>query len=148
MHNCESLNFAENKTMTYKEVLPDQCPPSNADESNLNKVCRFLLFPDNDERNFHSHKKLGKKIGDACECRAASVSLFKHDCIPSVLSASKTALFKNKKICLLEIPAGSGRHIEKKGHIDFWMYSEYDPKTSIVAILENADELSEAVEND
>lgn len=131
--------------MTYKESLPEQCPPHNADDTALQNVCRFMLYPDDDERNFHSHRKLGKNTGSASECRAASVSLFKHDCVPSVLSASKTAFFKNKRICLLSIPEGSGKNIEKKGHIDFWMYTEYNPSESVIAIVDNTIELAQAI---
>lgn len=129
--------------MTFKEELPDQCPPADAADTQMDKVCRFLFFPNGDPRNFQSHRQLGKNTGSATECRARSVSFFTHDAVPSVVDARKTAFFKDKPICLLDIPSGSGLSLQTKGHIDFWMYNGYTPDDSVIAVVETVAELLE-----
>ncbi|WP_213547177.1 hypothetical protein [Vannielia litorea] len=132
--------------MTYQEDLPDQCPPDDAADRQLKSVCRFFQFPDGDPKNFFSHHKLGKPTGNAGECRAKSVSLFKAGAVPDVLAAKRTAFFKKFKISLLEIPPGAGPSKEVgTGHIDWWPYADFDPYTSVLSLHDNAEDLKQAL---
>ena len=134
--------------MTFKEDLPDQCPPDDAKDQTLESVCRFFQFPVGDPKNFYSHHKLGKPTGNAGECRAKSVSLFKAGVVPDVLAAKKTAFFKKCKISLLEVPSGAGLSKEVgTGHIDWWPYSKFDPYSSVVSLFDTAEDLKQAVKD-
>ena len=134
--------------MLYKEELPNNCPPHNAVDVSLESVCRFLPFPEGDERNFHSHFALGKPTGNAPECKAKSLSLFRTGGIPDILAAKKTAFFKKMKICLMSIPEGSGNSLESNsGNIDLWMIENYDPSSSIVSVVDSVEELDLVLEN-
>lgn len=135
--------------MLFREDLPDQCPPKEAVDTSLNKVCRFYLFPEGDPRNFYSHLKLGKNTGPATECRSRSISLFKHDCVPGFLEAKKMAFFKKKKIGILDIPKGKSRSLEGgKGHIDLWPLKDCDPEEHVIMVASTIEEIVEFVKND
>ncbi|WP_139222503.1 hypothetical protein [Celeribacter halophilus] len=134
--------------MTYKEELPSQCPPDDATDKPLPSVCRFFPFPESDPRNFFSHHKLGKRTGNASECRAKSISLFKTGAVPDLLAAKRTAFFKKCKIGLLNVPEGAGHSKESgNGHVDWWPFAEFDPFSSVVCVCESADDLKQAVED-
>lgn len=128
----------------YSEALPENCPPNFATETALVNVCRFLPFPVGDARNFHSHAKLGKKTGNAGDCRAASVSLFTAAVVPDILSAKKTSFFKKFGVCLIDIPENSGKcTLSKSGHIDWWMYFGFNPNSAVTQNYQSGDEFVE-----
>lgn len=134
--------------MTYKEDLPDQCPPGQSEDVALVNICRFLPFPEGDNRNFASHRALGKNSGSASECDARSLSLQWPDAVPGLLSAKKTAFFKKMKIALLSVPEGAGRSIDNnRGHVHLWMYADYDPHGSIITVFGTAEELEQVLDD-
>ena len=132
--------------MNYEEDLPINCPPNGAEDKERTSVCRFLPYPEGDARNFYSHHKLGKKTGNAPECRAKSLSLFNSRGVQVVVAAKKTAFFKKMKICLMNIPRGAGKSIEDAtGHIDLWMFADYDPSQSVVSVVDTVEELDQGL---
>lgn len=130
--------------LNFKEFLPEQCPPFKAGDEALNNVCRFLPFsPPEDDGNYKSHAELGKKTGNASECRARSCSLFRFNHV--VKQAMKIGAFKKMKVAVLNIPAGSGLHVDGGRHIDFWMASDFEPANSIAHLCDGADEVEQAL---
>ena len=135
--------------MSFKETLPEQCPPSDASDSELNGVVRFLPFkPANNPKNYDSYAELGRDSRNASKCDARSLSLWDITSAKKVVAAKKMAFLKKLELSLLNIPQGSGMNIIKSsGHIDFWMYSNFDPTSNVTSVLKNVDELKQVWTN-
>lgn len=135
----------EHLILEYKEELPDECPPSYAVDEALENVCRFLAYsPPQSEKNFMSHAALGKRTGNASDCKARSCSLFKFNHVAK--QAMKIGAFKNMKIAVLNIPEGAGVYTNgKSGHIDFWMEKNFIPVSAVDHWCDCADDVEQAV---
>lgn len=132
--------------MTFAEELPDQCPPQEAVDQKLERVCRFLTFEQSDPKNFYSHSKLGKPSGKASECHARSLSLFKEDAVPNFVAAKRMAFFRKCKIAILTIPCGVGLSVVgKTGHIDLWPFQGSDVSACSTEVLETPDEIQKNI---
>lgn len=131
--------------LDFKEALPEQCPPSGAIDDALDGVCRFLPFsPPESSKNYQSHAELGKPTGNATECKARSCSLFRYSHVAK--QAMKIGAFRKMKVAILNIPQGSGMHLNgKNGHIDFWMAADFEPANSVAQLCDSADDLEQAV---
>lgn len=134
-------------TLKFKEALPEQCPPGEAEDKALENVCRFLPFsPPESSENYKSHAELGKPTGSASECKARSCSLFHFN--QAAKQAMKIAAFRRMKVAVLNIPEGAGMHLNgTNGHIDFWMASHFKPATSVAHLCDSAEEIEAVVSN-
>lgn len=119
--------------MDFAESLPDACPPSDAQDVELNDV--FRLAPEETPclDHFRSHAALGKNppkyLND--HCRWASCSLTTD---PQTLR--KLSKLKHRYAVKMSIPEGAGLSKRDKIHIDFWRSSAFDPLAAIVGLEE------------
>lgn len=134
-------------SLEFKEVLPDQCPPSGAIIEALGNVCRFLRFsPPESAKNYMSHAELGLKTGNASECDARSCSLFHFNNVAR--QAMKIPAFRNLKVAVLNVPKGAGAHVAGgNGHVNFWMTKDFAHAKMVVHVCNHADEVIEALRN-
>jgi hypothetical protein len=104
-----------------------------------------LLFnPEDSEQNYVSRAYLGKSPNGASECGERSCSLWTS--AEAAKAAQKIGFFRTKKVAILNVPEGSGVHvIAKTGHIDFWMYKDFNPLSSVWTVVERADDVERAV---
>lgn len=118
--------------MEFLESLPASCPPNDAKFDELTGVWRFAASENSSKEEFASHAQLGKTKPDKVDaCRWSSCSLFEEKAMRNM---AKTPRFRDMFRVKLDIPAASGMHVNKKGHIDFWMLSTFDPCTAIVEV--------------
>lgn len=124
-------------SLNFREALPEMpanatCPPSDANRPERQTVIRLVAAAPPKSDDFCSYHTLGKpKPIDVDPCRWASCSVF----------TTKPALAKLprirkrfKFIAELEIDEDSG--VVKAGHgghLDLWMFSDFDPLQAIVA---------------
>jgi len=125
---------------SYAEPLPENCPPLEAKESTPQKVWRLVRTTSPTQDDFRSHAFMGKPCpARICACMASSCSVFKlSPKKPPVFNLPK---FKNKFVATLDIGEGSGKIIENDstGHIDLWIYKEFNPLLHIDSIVKNKD---------
>ncbi|UWQ55107.1 hypothetical protein [Leisingera caerulea] len=115
----------------FLEELPVGCPPDDAEDGLLEEVWRFHQGVTPKPEHFFSHAKLGKNNHrNVCQCVFSSCSLFK---TKRARQMAKLPFFKKKMASELKIPAKSGKFLQgRDGHVDFWMYTSFDPLASIL----------------
>lgn len=134
--------------LNFKEELPSSCPPPGSVDEALENVCRMLFHsPEDDEKNYKSHAELGIRTNGATPCDARSCSLFRFGDVAK--AAMKIGAFKKRKVAILNIPKGSGRHTTntKNGHINFWMADHFHPQSCVVQICDGPFDVEQAVTN-
>lgn len=116
----------------FKEKLPKQCPPIDAEDRSYDEIWRAL--PETTPKPEHFLSKAATEtctLPDIDPCRFASCSMF-----TTKNSASKILGFpkyRNGALAKLNLPVGAGLSKKKKQHVDFWAYAGFD---FVGAILE------------
>jgi hypothetical protein len=122
--------------MTFFEELPEQCPPANAMERELPAAYRVVTNVNPDMEDFKSYAARKVKCPDGFDpCRWASCSLFlSRDRAIEIAMKLPKPRFKKPFIATMSITAMDGVSLVKKNspHVDFWMYSNFDPLNAIV----------------
>lgn len=130
----------EGAVQLYAEPLPMNCPPIAAEEPISRKVWRIVPNEAPAQIDFKSHALTGKSCPpEVCECRKSSCSVFTpSDKKPFVFKLPK---FKNQFAATLNISERSGKIIEntETGHIDLWMYKNFDPLLHITDVVKISD---------
>lgn len=122
--------------MKFLEDLPPKCPPEAAEDRAIQSAFRVVrnLNPTVDE--FKSYAALGRPLSPMDDiCRFASCSLFL--CREKASRLAKMPRMRAsgaKFIAEITIDSGSGLSLIKNKHVDFWMYSSFDPPSSIRAV--------------
>lgn len=124
----------------FKEALPPQCPPGDALVSDHRVVLRLISSRDITEESFYSHARLGKPLPPKmCPCRWASCSTYIDDG-KSHRTKGVTKLPKlrgMKYIAVLQLVPDAGRIKDgERGHVDLWMYRDFDPVNNVIEIRE------------
>lgn len=122
--------------MIFCELLPPQCPPTDADDGPLVSVYRVLAGSNPAPSDWESYLQKGKPCPKTVDlCRWGSLSL----------QSSKVAAQKLKKLpnfrgathaAKISIPKNMGKHKQKKSHYDFWPTSVCDPSQFIDELVE------------
>lgn len=120
---------------TFAEPLPQNCPPAEATEDSFESVYRLVANNPPLEGDFHSKALLGEACPDGiCECVWASCSLF----AKARTLRKYTRLRKEfPYLAELTLPDGVGKAIQgnsKRGHVDFWRYSETSLQNYVVNV--------------
>ena len=121
--------------MKFKEALPASCPPNHALGGACESAFRLIETAKPLATDFASSaaKKLPKPL-KVDDCRWASCSLF----ATIELLRTKQKVFPKLRKCNfyveIKIPANAGRHVTENGHIDFWMFTSFDPLAVITKI--------------
>ena len=117
-----------NTTMTYREPLPDDCPPDEAEEiTSPHLVYRLVrnIPPIHDDFRSQRAEKPTAQF-NVSECRARGVSVFTN--LSDAERQTRRRSLRNLIPCLVTLTAGAGR-IQKTGgssHYTWWPYDSYD----------------------
>ncbi len=120
---------------TFREGLPQGCPPMQAVEPSELIVFRTVLALPPVPADFASHRaRFPEKRFHVGECQARSVSVFTS--VEECHKLLKLPKFRGQSIVKLCLGKGSGRVLqttENVRHISWWLYSDYDPVSSCEA---------------
>lgn len=115
--------------MLYREPLPEDCPPDDADEIRSPRVVYRLVRnnpPTNDD--FRSQRaELPERIfRDVTECQARGLSVFVN--LNTAVHLSARGRLQGMTVCEVTLAAGAG-HIQPTGrrsHHTWWPLADYD----------------------
>ena len=114
--------------MVYREPLPDDCPPDEAEEITSPRLVYRLvhnLSPINDDFRSQRAEKPTAQF-NVSECRARGLSVFTDR--SDAERQTRRRNLRNLIPCLVTLTAGAGR-IKKTGgssHYTGWPYDRYD----------------------
>jgi hypothetical protein len=122
---------------SFRERLPPSCPPSGAHTNGFEVAYRFIPGQKPTSQDFDSYHAQGKACPPGADlCRWASCSLF-------VSKGHAAGVIKLPKVrarfthfAVLRIAPDSGYSLANGGHIDFWMFKNFDPVSAVVTIEE------------
>ena len=120
---------------TFRESLPDACPPTEATTKGYSQAFRLILGSKAVDKHFDSHCALGKPCPPGQSvCRWSSCSLF--DSKESAFRQIKLPKIRKRfsHFAILEIASGSGYSTIRNGHIDFWMFSTFKPVDAVIGV--------------
>lgn len=124
-------------TITFSERLPDSCPPEHAKDEPLEEVYRLVASDNCTDNCFKSNAALGlpkNMHSNVDDCRWASCSLFERDHVNELLKL-RGLRKRLPYMAKLSLPAGAGKHIlSRKGHVDFWSYSNFDMASAVISV--------------
>ena len=114
--------------MTYRDPLPDGCPPNEAELiSEAKKVFRLVKQIPPSIGDFQSQRKeKPNKTFSVSECQACGLSVFADR--KDISRARKLTLFRGHHICQVELTEGAGC-MQKTGgssHHTWWPFRDYD----------------------
>ena len=113
--------------MTYRESLPDGCPPEEAEDvSEPRIVFRLVRSDPPTDDDFKSQRAENPKRPFHDECRARGLSV--HGDARDSARTMKLPAQKGKHICRVELDAGAGS-IQKTGrgsHHTWWPLAGFD----------------------
>lgn len=121
--------------MAFKEELPEQCPPGHAVDHGIGEAYRIVDSHPPELRHFLSKRALGEEpLPTSDPCGFSSCSLFGTlKQIHRIASHFPKYRQGQATIVQLSIPERSGLWTcNKKHHIHFWMYEEFDPLAAVV----------------
>lgn len=121
--------------MEYWEQLPPQCPPATAADVALSGAFRIVFNNPPTKDDFKSKRALGHEMEpDGDECRFSSCSLF--TCVRKVgnVAGLPKVRARNPFVASIDVPVGAGKSLTRKKHVDFWMYSTFDPVGAVVDV--------------
>jgi len=110
---------------TYRSPMPDtDCPPSYAENKDIEVVYRLALNDPPQMDDFYSHIEAGKNYPPGMECVAASVSVFKDEAEALKKKKKIPAYKRHGVIAIGPIHANTGVVVESKtsSHVDWWLY--------------------------
>ena len=115
--------------MSYREHLPDGCPPDEAEEINTQReVFRLVRNRTPTEEDFRSQRaeRPGHTFRGVTECQARGLSV--HTDRRDTERALKLPNLRGRFICRLRLEAGAGR-IQQTGapsHHTWWPLADFD----------------------
>ena len=114
--------------MTYRESMPDNCPPDTADEITSPRLVYRLVRnnppTDDDFRSQQAEKPTAQF--NVSECRARGVSLFTN--LGDAERQTRRRSLRHLIPCPVILAAGAGRIQKTSGssHYTWWPYDSYD----------------------
>lgn len=114
--------------MIYREPLPDDCPPDEAEEINAPRFVYRLVSnvpPSSDDFKSQRLEKPRARF-NVSECRARGVSVFAN--IRDAERQTRRQNLKHLAPCRVTLTAGAGRIQQTGGHSHhtWWPYESYD----------------------
>ena len=114
--------------MTYREPLPEDCPPDDAEEITAPRVVYRLVRshpPTNDDFRSQRAERPAARFNTS-ECRARGVSVFADR--RDVERQTEVPRLRGSAVCRVELNTGAGRIKKTSGrsHYTWWPYAEYD----------------------
>jgi len=124
---------------SWREDLPENCPPAEAAPLNNLKLMRLVGPHDVVESDFASHAALGYTCHmEDKECEWASCSMFLPSLAPHQLrDLRKFKRLKSKtSIVYVQVHSSAGVAVIKPTrHVDMWFYDSFSPTQAIVATV-------------
>lgn len=116
--------------MSYREPLPEGCPPNAAEEiATPWEVFRLVRTdpPTLDDFRSQRQEKPDRIFPGVTECQACGLSVFA-DRRDAEAKALKLPYLKNRKICRVTLPAGAGRIQQtfQPSHHTWWPLAAFD----------------------
>ena len=116
--------------MTYREPLPDGCPPAEASEISASRdVYRLVRNWPPTDKDFRSQRaeKPDRQFGGVTECRARGLSV--HADPDASRNAAKLPTMRGRQVCRVRLDRGAG-HIQQTGrnpsHHTWWPFAAFD----------------------
>ena len=115
--------------MTYREPLPDNCPPDTADEITSPRLVYRLVRhnpPNDDEFQSQRAERPDRVFRDVTECQARGLSVFASRNVAEQLSSSGS--LQGTAICQVTLAPGAGRiqPTGRRSHHTWWPLANYD----------------------
>lgn len=116
-------------TMTYREPLPDDCPPDEADEITSPRLVYRLVRnipPTDDDFRSQRAERPDRIFRDVTECQARGVSVFATRNVAERLSNS--GRLEGLSVCQVTLAPGAGRiqPTGRRSHHTWWPLADYD----------------------
>ena len=115
--------------MTYREPLPDDCPPDEAKEVDAPRVVYRLVRnnpPTDDDFQSQRAERPDRVFRDVTECQARGLSVFASRTIAEQLSTRGS--LQGTAICQVILVPGAGRiqPTGRRSHHTWWPLADYD----------------------
>ncbi len=114
---------------TYREPLPEGCPPDTAEEIAAPRVVYRLVRnnpPIDDDFRSQRAESPGRIFRGVTECQACGLSVFANFDVAEELSASRR--FTGTEVCGVALGPGAGRILPtgRHSHSTWWPLADYD----------------------
>jgi hypothetical protein len=119
--------------MTYREPLPEDCPPDNAWEITAHRAVYRLVRnnpPTDDDFRSQRAENPHRAFRRVTECQSRGVSVFADQ--RDAKRQTEIPRLKGLAVCQVDLVSGAGR-IQKTGrssHYTWWPYADYDILTN------------------
>ena len=130
------MGAANKITMTYREPLPEDCPPDEAEEI-LEPTVVFRLVrndpPTDDDFRSQRAEKPTRQFSIP-ECRVRGLSVFKNRSVAEKMSTTRN--LRGTVICQVTLTIGAGR-IQRTGsrsHYTWWPLADFDILSNCVVL--------------
>jgi hypothetical protein len=115
--------------MPFKEEnFPEQCPPIDAVEQDVNPVYRIIENDTVQEVDFLNHREKEIPYPLFKRCEALAISFFTSPEAAETTTRRYKRL-KNKKIVAGTITTKCGIHKTENAHVNLWLYKDVDMVT-------------------
>ena len=124
-----TLEATERTPMTYREPLPEGCPPDDAEEITAHRAVYRLVRnnpPTDDDFRSQRLERPDRVFRDVTECQARGVSVFANLEVAEEL-AMKGSL-QGRAVCRVVLAPGAGRMLltGRRSHHTWWPLADYD----------------------
>ena len=122
--------------MTYREPLPDDCPPEESEDITEPLIVFRLVRnnpPTDDDFKSQRAEKPTRNFG-VSECMARGVSVFKECAAAEKMSKARN--LRGTMVCRVELNRGAGR-VQRTGsrsHYTWWPLAEFDILSNCVVL--------------
>ena len=115
--------------MTYREPLPDDCPPDTAEDITSSRVFYRLVRnipPTDDDFRSQRAERPNRIFRDVTECQARGLSIFAS--IDVAAQLSKSGSLRGTTVCRVTLAPGAGRiqPTGRRSHHTWWPLHDYD----------------------
>lgn len=119
--------------MTYREPLPEDCPPDEAEKISSPRVVYHLVRnipPSDDDFRSQRAERPDHVFRDVTECRARGLSVFASRNVAEPMSA--TGNLQGTAVCHVILTPGAGRiqPTGRRSHHTWWPLADYDILTN------------------
>jgi hypothetical protein len=116
--------------MSYRDPLPEGCPPDAAEEIAASRVVFRLVRsdpPTSDDFLSQRQEKPGREFPGVSECHACGLSVFA-DRKDAEAKALRLPTLKGRKVCRVTLSAGAGRIQQtfQPSHHTWWPLAAFD----------------------
>lgn len=113
--------------MVFKEEnMPEQCPPSDAIQQDVEPVYRFIENGTIQEIDFLSHVARNKPYPPHKKCDAHAISFFTTEQAAKSLAKRYPKKFKGKSMIAGRITSACGIHKTENNHLNLWLFKDTD----------------------